>query len=77
MRKKRKVAEVRAIWGAERPEDALKRLNEALANESPRGIMVITVSQDGTCDTRAYGEVRRGEMAWAGSQLVHLAHEDE
>lgn len=71
-----RFGQVTAISGAMRPVDALKRLNECLANEDPRGIFVISVSQDGRVDVRAYGEIQRGDMAWAGSQLVHEAHND-
>ena len=72
-----KNGEVRGLWGpvgAERPEDALKRLNEALANEEIRGVILTTVKQDGACDTRVFGEVLNNELTWTGTQLVHEAH---
>jgi hypothetical protein len=55
--------------GADRAEDALKRLQEALANESPRGVILVTIS-DGRVDTRVYGVVMRQEMCWAGQVLT-------
>ncbi len=69
-----KGAEVRALYGADRPEDVLKRLNEAFANEDVRGVIITTVNQDGACDTRVYGDVKNNELTWAGTQLVAEAH---
>lgn len=72
-RKKRPPTPVVAIPGAERAEDALKRLHEALTNENPKGVIVITVAQDGTTDTRLYGQFVRQEIAWAGAELTNEA----
>lgn len=74
-RPRRKPATVHAIPGAGRAVDALKRVNVALANESPKGIIVITVAQDGETDTRVYGDWKRIEIAWAGGQLWREGHE--
>lgn len=74
-----KAGVVRALWGAsgaDRPDDALKRLHEALANEDLKGVILITVGKDGKTDSRIYGEVWRQEMTWVGSQLVVEAHND-
>ena len=73
---KGELGEVRAIWGAERPEDALKRLHEALANEDLKGVIIATVSKDGRADTRVFGDVWRQELAWVGTQLVAEAHNE-
>ncbi len=70
---RRKAAPVVAIAGAERPQDALKRMHEILANEKPKGIIVITVGADGEVDTRLYGEFKRTDVAWAGAQLTNEA----
>jgi len=68
--------EVRAILGADRPEDALKRLHEALANEDLKGVIIATVSKDGRADTRVFGDVWNQELAWVGTQLVAEAHRE-
>lgn len=71
-----KRGEVRAISGADRPEDALKRLHEALANEDLRGVIIITVTKEGKTDPRIYGEVWKQEMTFVGTQLVAEAHRE-
>lgn len=69
-------AEVRAINArADRPEDALARVHEALAGGA-KAIMVVTVSADGDVDTRYYGTLTRGAMAWAGAAITREALED-
>lgn len=64
-------AKVIALPGAHRPDDALKFLREALADddETIRGVILTTVNADGSSDTRIYGEVRRFEIAYAGAVL--------
>lgn len=59
-------ADVVAMPGAERAEDGLKRLHEALANEKPRAVIIVTIGEDGSVDMRIYGEAKRQEVLWAG-----------
>ena len=69
-------APVVALLGEARPEDALKRLNEALSNENPKGIVVLVLSQEGDVDIRTFGQWKRGDIAWAGASLTREAFEE-
>ena len=68
------MGEVRALWGADRAEDALKFLSEVLANNNPRGVFLVMVHEDGKVDTRSFGKIMRHDLAWAGTQLCFEAH---
>lgn len=65
-------AEVVALPGADRVEDALKFLNEALA-AGARGIIFATIEADGNVSVRCYGEIKLQEIAWAGGVLTQEA----
>jgi hypothetical protein len=67
------TGEVVALLGADRPEDALKRLNEALANDDPKGVILVIVQDTGAVDLRVFGEVKRYSMAMAGAIITNEA----
>lgn len=54
--------------GAERVEDAMKFIAEAAAGGA-RGVIVISVDDDGNIDPRVFGLVKRGETAFCGAYL--------
>lgn len=60
-----------ALPGSGRPDDALARLREVLTDdeEAIRGVILVTVSADGSIDPRVYGEVRRYEFSHVGNVL--------
>lgn len=72
MRAKKKNAEVVAIPGAERPEDVIKFVLEAIALGGVAGVVVgITFKDDHQpTDLRVCGTVTRRDMVWLGSILV-------
>lgn len=65
---------LRVLPGADRPEDALKRLNVALGSDPPpKAIVLAIVAADGTVDTYVYGSAMRQEVLWAGAVLTDEA----
>lgn len=64
--------EVVALPGADRVEDSLKFLHEALAGGA-RGIVFAIVEADGNVSVRAYGDVMLKDLAWAGGVLTARA----
>lgn len=60
---------VAMLPGAHRPEGALAWLNELLANDAARGVIVAAIDQDGSVDCRIFGVARRMELAFTGAVL--------
>lgn len=67
-----KQGEVVALPGADRVEDSLKFLQEALA-AGARGVIFATVSPEGNVEVRCYGGISNAELAWAGGVLTSEA----
>lgn len=70
VRRRRPLAPVVALPGCSRPEDALSRLHELLANERPKGIIVITLDGKGDVDARVFGTLARENVTWAACRLM-------
>lgn len=68
--RRRKLAPVVALPGCTRPEDALSRLNELLSNQRPKGIIVITLEENGDVDARVFGTLERQHVTWAAARLM-------
>ena len=66
-----------ALGGCERPEDALKRLNEALVH-GLKGVILVTIPSDDTevLDLKTFGIVTRGDLTYVGAALTREAFEE-
>lgn len=70
VRAKKKLGEVVAMPGAERPEDVLKYLHEAIATGKVGGVVVgISFKDRRDLDVRICGKVLNGELVWMGAIL--------
>lgn len=65
------LAEVLAIPGVARPEDAFKFLAEAQAAGRLRGVILVLITGDERdIEVSNCGDVRRGEMAMVAGRLL-------
>jgi len=52
-------------------------LDAAQANGQSRGCIISIIAPTGEIDTRIFGHVKKQEVAWVGTQLVHAMINEE
>ncbi len=67
----RRLADVVAMPGYERPEDAVKYVIEEAARGTLKGVVLCLIMKNGNVDIIRCGQCKNDEVVWAGTEMIH------